>query len=144
MNYDAYVTPYHYFKFSEFLVSDSHPEMAERMTLSDDEMDRIRFWVGMIGDPWRIAHPDSRVTILSGKRSLELNEAVGGVPTSDHVSAMAVDSVASGMTAKQYFCSIADMGLPYRQLILYPKENFVHSSINCPCKAVKHQSIIKA
>lgn len=144
MNYASHVTGSRFFRYKEFLVSRDHPDLAAAMSLSREEMERVAFWCQLIGDPFRIANPDNSVIILNGKRSEAMNNIVGGAKTSDHLYAIAADCHAIGMSAEQFFCALIDLNLPYRQIILYQKENFVHISVNCPCKSVKHQSIIKA
>lgn len=62
--------------------------------------------------------------INSGYRCPELNAAVGGVPTSQHVKGEAADIACSEPhKLAQLAC---DLGLPFDQLILYP--TFVHFS----------------
>lgn len=62
--------------------------------------------------------------INSGYRCPELNQAVGGVATSQHVKGEAADIKADKPRAlAQLAC---DLGLPYDQMILYP--TFVHFS----------------
>lgn len=138
---DKHVTENRFFKFNEWLVSKEHPEIARQMDLTIDESYIIGWWCQQCGDPWRKAHPDNQVIISSGKRVPRLNDLVGGSKTSDHLYCCAVDSSARGMSAREYFLSILDMRLPYRQLILY--ENFVHWSINIPSRSYKHQTLIK-
>ncbi len=140
----THITQNRFFRWKEWVVSRDHPELAAKIVLSEQDRANIRFHVQMCLDPWRLAHPDNKLIILSGKRSDELNAAAGGSTNSDHLFGMAVDIYATDMTAQELYCSIQDQGLPYRQLILYQGKRFVHWSIYAPCKSVKHESIIKA
>lgn len=132
-----------FFSPREFVISKDFPGLAAEIELNSQRNDLIAYWVECCGDPWRLAHPDNSVIIMSGIRSVALNLAINGSTSSDHVYGFAVDSYAVGITAKKYFCSILEMGLPYRQLILYLKKNFVHWSINIPGRKYKHEVIIK-
>lgn len=134
-------TPYKFFKFSEFLVSAEHPDIAAQMKLEQFERERIIYWCQACGDAWRLVHQDNPLIITSGKRIPRLNDAIGGSQDSDHLYCCAVDLHPRGMTAREFFCSILDQQLPYRQLILY--KSFVHWSINIPGRPVKHQTIMK-
>lgn len=62
--------------------------------------------------------------INSGYRCKELNAAVGGVPTSQHVKGEAADVACDNPLALAQLAK--DLGLPYDQCILYP--TFVHFS----------------
>jgi len=134
-----YINDNRYFAWLEFLVSKKYPDLARDVELTPRRQDFIAYWVERCGDPWRLSHPDNAVIITSGIRSEALNLAVKGSIGSDHVYGFAVDSKAVGMKAPQYFCSILEMDLPYRQLILYLKKKFVHWSINVPGCSYKHE-----
>ena len=62
--------------------------------------------------------------INSGYRCKELNELVGGVPTSQHVNGEAADIAADN--PYELACLARNLKLPYDQMILYP--TFVHFS----------------
>lgn len=62
--------------------------------------------------------------VNSGYRCPELNEAVGGVPTSQHVKGEAAD-IATAMPIRMARKAV-EMGLPFDQMGIYP--NFVHFS----------------
>lgn len=143
MSLEIYVTANGFFKWSEFLVSRQHPDLAAQMSLSELERSQIRLWVQMCGDPLRLAHPDNQVIIHSGKRSKELNAAVGGAKSSQHLQATAVDFELLNKTPEYTFCWMMDHYVPYRQLICYPKRGFIHHGWNVPGKSYKRQSIIQ-
>jgi len=131
-----------FFQWSEFIVSKQFPAMAKKIKITQSVMDNISYWVDSCGDAWRFAHSLNPIIINSAIRSDELNNALGGSVKSDHVYGFAIDSYVVGMSAKEYFCSIIDMNLPYRQLILYPDKKFVHWSLNLPGRSYKHQTIV--
>ena len=62
--------------------------------------------------------------VNSGYRFKELNELVGGVPTSQHVKGEAADIAADN--PYKLACLARNLKLPYDQMILYPE--FVHFS----------------
>lgn len=64
------------------------------------------------------------MTVNSGYRCQALNEAVGGVPDSQHVKGEAADIAAACPVKLAQLCY--DLGLPFDQVILYP--TFVHIS----------------
>jgi len=143
MSLEIYVTANGFYKWSEFTVSRQFPEMAALMSLSELERWQIRQWVQMCGDPLRLAHPDNQVIIHSCKRSPELNAAVKGSKSSQHLNASAVDFEMLNKTPEYVFCWMMDHYIPYRQLICYPKHGFIHHGWNVPGKSYKRQSIIK-
>lgn len=66
-------------------------------------------------------------TVNSFYRSQELNSAVGGSKTSDHMSGRAIDFV-PGTNLREAYNKIKNSGLSYDQLIIYPKQGFLHIS----------------
>lgn len=72
------------FAINEFRVSSQFPGLARQIDFSPVEAERIRFACHAILEPLR-AHFGRPVIITSGKRSPELNRAVGGHPRSHHL-----------------------------------------------------------
>ena len=68
------------------------------------------------------------MTITSGVRTKQLNKAMGGVETSDHIKLMAVDFVPSKIKLKTAFDKIKNSNLDFKQLIL-EKNTWIHISI---------------
>lgn len=66
--------------------------------------------------------------INSGYRSPELNKAVGGVPTSQHLKGQAADIRSNYFKPIEIARTIKDLRLPFDQVIVYP--TFVHVSHN--------------
>lgn len=85
--------------------------------------DSIQALVEEVLQPLRTAWGKPLV-VNSGYRCPELNKAVGGVPTSQHVKGEAADVACDDPLALAQLAY--DMDLPYDQMILYP--TFVHFS----------------
>ncbi|MGL5229954.1 MAG: D-Ala-D-Ala carboxypeptidase family metallohydrolase [Cetobacterium sp.] len=62
-------------------------------------------------------------------RNLELNNAVKGSKSSDHMNGRAIDFVPK-MNLREAYNKIKSSGLSYDQLIIYPKQGFLHISFN--------------
>ena len=81
------------------------------------------------------------ISINSGYRCPELNKAVGGVPTSQHVKGEAADLHIEGKAG--YLLEVLeDSGLLFDQAILYRHKNFLHVSLKLEGEQRK-QIIIK-
>ena len=85
--------------------------------------DSIKALVDEVLQPLRTAW-ERPLVINSGYRCPELNKAVGGVATSQHVKGEAADVACDEPLALAQLAY--DMNLPYDQMILYP--TFVHFS----------------
>lgn len=70
------------------------------------------------------------VTITSGFRCKQVNEAVGGVPTSAHALGYAADFTVAGMTARETALEIAASHLVFDQLILEDGRGVCHISFD--------------
>ena len=112
------------FKYSEFTKSDTATRLHLNNAITDWEVrDNIKALVENVLQPLRDAW-GGPIFINSGYRCKELNEAVGGVETSQHVFGCAAD------------CGVADpyalaklllhMNLDFDQAIIYP--SFLHLS----------------
>lgn len=115
------------FTMSEFSVSSDYPHLAKGVPVN--LQGNIRALVENVLQPICDATGWS-CKISSGYRSPELNRAVGGVPTSQHVRAEAGDCV---FTKNKVRIKIIDvlrvakkLNLPFDQMIAYP--TFVHFS----------------
>ena len=64
-----------------------------------NNLKRLCGWLEMLRDEWNIRYGDGDdpIIINSGYRSIEVNKAVGGVPTSNHLTGCAVDIRVLGM-----------------------------------------------
>lgn len=76
----------------------------------------LAFWLQLLRDD--LGEP---VRVSSGFRTAEVNYAVGGSPSSDHMTGLAADIWADSMTPSRLAGRIQALEyLPFDQLILYP------------------------
>ena len=131
------------------MVSSEHPELAKQIWLTPEDMQKIAVHVYTILQPVR-DYFQQPVFITSGKRSLGLNHAVGGAPTSDHLDTMAVDWCVGKKNKKgvdykateDAFLFLKDFSTTsFGQLILYCKvDRMIHTSL----PTVKHHGEVLA
>ena len=114
------------FDWKEFTKSDTASRLHICNEIVDfDVRDNIKALVDFVLQPLRDAW-GGPLFINSGYRCPELNEAVGGVPTSQHVLGCAADV---GCTDPYALAKLAKrMNLGFDQMIVYP--SFVHFSYN--------------
>lgn len=108
-----------YFTTGEFVRSQTAYERGIDNRLPKDLLPNMQALVDNVLDPLREAY-GKPIVITSGYRSEELNKAVGGSKTSEHVKAMAADIVGTPNTRKEnkkLFYLIQELKLPFRQLI---------------------------
>ena len=112
------------FSYSEFEKSDTANRLHINNAITSFEVrDNIKALVENILQPLRDDW-GGPLFINSGYRCLELNKAVGGVPTSQHCVGQACDV---GVTDPYALAKLAKrMKLDYDQMIVYP--SFVHFS----------------
>lgn len=112
------------FNYREFEKSDTAKRLGITNVINTSEVrDSIKALVLDVLQPLRDAWGEP-LQVNSGYRCKKLNEAVGGVDTSQHCKGEAAD-IACSEPAK--LAQLAyDLGLPYDQMILYP--TFVHFS----------------
>lgn len=112
------------FDYKEFEKSDTAKKFGIINVINTSEIrDSIKALVIEVLQPLRDAWSEP-LHVNSGYRCQKLNEAVGGVATSQHCRGEAAD-IACAEPAK--LAQLAyDLGLPYDQMILYP--TFVHFS----------------
>lgn len=113
-----------HFSYSEFTKSDTAKRLHINNAITDwDVRDNIKALVEDVLQPLRDKW-GGPLFINSGYRSKELNEAVGGVETSQHRKGQAADVACTDPYALAKLAK--RMRLPYDQLIVYP--SFVHFS----------------
>jgi hypothetical protein len=78
------------------------------------------------------------MVITSGYRCAELNAAIGGSPTSQHLFCQAIDFIPMGMSAEQAYSLIQNSELEYGQLILEKRGAgyIIHASTG-----IKHENL---
>jgi len=130
-----------HFPFNEFVVSKTHPELAASIQLTDTDKFKI-YVLSNILELIRTKCDNTPILVLSGKRSEELNIAIGGAKNSDHL--FRYNSAAVDFTFKSkpdYYLWNAYLFIhmyfeySYGQLILYfnggdiNKPTFIHLSL---------------
>ena len=112
------------FRWSEFTKSDTAKRLHINNAITDWEVrDNIKALVENVLQPLRDSW-GGPIFINSGYRCKELNEAVGGVPTSQHVLGCAADCGCTDPYAMAKL--VLRMNLPFDQLGVYA--SFVHLS----------------
>lgn len=118
---------------------------------SGQELANAKKLISTILNPMRSAL-GCEIYITCGKRNPKANEIVGGVKSSQHLDASAVDFVMDmhNVTLFNLFKFMVDNKYPYRQIIYSRKRNLVgipvlwiHVSINAPNHPEKHEALIE-
>lgn len=115
------------FTLDEFTRSDKAVELGIINEPGEKELAALRSLVNRTLQPLRdkLGVP---VHVNSGYRCPELNEAVGGVPTSQHQKGEAADLSVDGK-AGDILEALESGNIPFDQAILYRKRNFLHVSL---------------
>lgn len=130
-----------HFKLSEFKVSSERPDLAEKIEITKEIEDNLFKLSNIVLEPIRNLLNEP-ITILSGVRSKELNKAIGGSNTSDHMNGMASDltSIKIRTNEEKVAKDIWNLNInEIRQIIYYPNNGFIHVSINTNNKPYKHE-----
>lgn len=120
------------FSYAEFEKTDVPGMQVKNTITSVDVRDSIKELVDTVIQPLRDAW-GKPLAINSGYRCPEVNQAVGGVPTSQHTKGEAADVCPFGRNGsgnvdaiRQLAQKASELKLPFDQMILYP--TFVHFS----------------
>ena len=105
-----------HFELVEFLVSETAARRGIANEPTPQIIDNLRRLCQLVLEPLRVklARP---VVITSGYRSLALNRAVGGSPTSHHMQGRAADIIVPGMTPLAVCQAVNQLKLPCVQII---------------------------
>ena len=103
------------FTLERFFASESHPEIANAATYQD--IVRGARLANLVLEPLLVLVPDLGVS--SWFRCRSLNDAVGGVVTSEHRTGGGVDVFSGSKTPLELIDIIKEAGLPFDQLIPY-------------------------
>lgn len=130
-----------HFTLEDFLVSSKYPLLAKLLQPTYEEKNNLFLLATFALEPmWETFGP---ITCLSGYRSKELNQKVGGSMSSQHLKGMAADVTTGGQgfTAHDIYMW-ADQVLKWPgELIFYPNNYFVHIAL--PELGVKSNHFIK-
>lgn len=133
------------FRLGEVCVSSDCPDLAAAIVLTDYEVQVAKLLAESLLQPLRDTF--GPINVLSWKRSLELNQAIGGSEQSDHLYASAADIQCWSAPPQRFFDwflghhALTSEQRPYRQVILYSAECFIHASINIPGRPFKHEAL---
>jgi zinc D-Ala-D-Ala carboxypeptidase len=119
------------FYYKEFFVSERFPDLADKCY--DREGNNVVFQLRFKKLCQEVLQPardwlNKPIKIESGYRDKFLNPAVGGVPTSEHMLALAVD-LAGDFDKKEMYEWLKE-NTCYRQLYFNPAKNILHVSVN--------------
>lgn len=119
------------FRTEEFFVSADYPELVDHINRTPLDLIKMFYLSRIFLQP--IRDKFGPVAILSGKRSIQLNDAVGGADNSDHLYesfSAAVDFTTPNSVLLASYDFIKDFRAgSYGQLILYINHNFIHLSL---------------
>lgn len=105
-----------HFELAEFVVSETAARQGIDNQPSDQVIANLSGLCEKILEPLRV-HLARPVIITSGYRSVELNQAIGGSNTSQHMTGKAADIIVPEITPFDLCTLIESMNLPYGQLI---------------------------
>lgn len=127
------------FTLDEFLISQTAERHGIDMTPPPHVIDNLQRLVGSILQPLRdeTGHP---IVISSGYRPEELNDKIGGSPTSAHVYGCASDLRIVGYTPLETCELIREMDLPYDQVI-HEFGRWVHVGIKPIGQEIRRQEL---
>jgi zinc D-Ala-D-Ala carboxypeptidase len=119
-----------YFELDELLITGVHKYITKNMEIGRNDpqvVKKLTVLATTILDPIR-EHFGKPMIINSGYRFPDLNKAVGGSPTSQHMLAEAADTTISEVSLKDYFDFVRKSNLPYGQII-YEFDAWIHISL---------------
>lgn len=116
MTYDDIQISEH-FKLSEFAHTNNKKYQEKNLEYAKEIKNRLETLADFLEEVRKVCGAPLQIT--SGVRCPELNAAVGGVKTSQHLLGQAADIIPRGNgTIQEHFCKIYDSNLIYDQLIL--------------------------
>jgi hypothetical protein len=132
-----------HFTLGELTKSKNHPEIYNIPShVHIENLKRVCGWLEVLRSEWNrlYGEGDDPVIITSGYRSKELNRAVGGVATSNHLTGCAVDiRVAGKEQLLRYACILLDYadhsGQDFDEILLEHGKNgviWLHFAVRPP------------
>lgn len=118
-----------HFSLKEFFVSKEFPEKIDWYLPTETDRLKCYLLAKLYLEPIRATH--GTVTVLSGKRTRELNDAIGGSRNSHHLfdgMAAACDFTCNGLD-KAFDTLSKFPSSSFGQIIFYPGRNFIHISL---------------
>lgn len=128
-----------YFTITELCKSNTAVQKGIDNTPNQQIIDNLKQLVLNILDPLREAYGEP-IIVNSGYRSVELNRAINGAKSSQHVKGQAADITGkSKENNKKLFELIQSLQLPYDQLIDEQNFSWIHVSFSDnPRKQILH------
>ncbi|MBP8975105.1 MAG: peptidase M15A [Bacteroidetes bacterium] len=105
-----------YFTIEEFVTSQTAARLGIDNTPPEQAIENMQELCLHILDPLREALKKP-IIISSGYRSPELNQAIGGSPTSQHCLGLAADIIVPQLHPEEVFNMVVESDLPYDQVI---------------------------
>lgn len=129
-----------YFTLPELLASETalYSKIPNLPTFA--EVENLNTLIVSVLDPVRSVY-GSPIKVTSGYRCTRLNEAVGGVKNSQHLSGLAADLIPVDGDLERLKQTIITTGVPFDQLIEEQsgKTKWIHVSIAPSGKGARHQ-----
>lgn len=124
-----------HFKLSEFLLSDSRPDILNeenvRYFLNDAPRDYLRRLCRMASRLETIRSSYKKpIYLTSGYRCPHVNKMVGGVPKSFHTQAMSCDVVYSSELKRCLNELVKAKKISFGEFLSYPKRGYIHLTFN--------------
>lgn len=117
-----------YFTYEELIYSETALKKRMRNKTTKAVEENLAKLVEIILDPLRERY-GKPIYVNSGYRSKEVNKAIGGVPTSQHLTGCAADITVNSKSGNRDLARlIVDMGLPFGQVIDEKDYAWVHVS----------------
>lgn len=116
------------FTLAELTVSSTAKRLGISNTPDAATLERLKLCAWMMQNVRRILE-DHAIKVTSGWRSKTVNKAVGGSPTSDHMSGWCVDFQCPGFgTPYEIVARLEQSGIAFDQLINEQEKGIVHIS----------------
>lgn len=119
-----------YFTMDEMMRSDTAARKGINNKCTKEDAERLKKLIENVLDPLREAY-GKPIKVNSGYRCPELNKAVGGSKTSDHMIGCAADIVGTPNTKaenKRLFYLAQSIGIEWKQLIDEKNLSWIHVS----------------
>lgn len=132
-----------YFQWSEFEASGVAEKYGLPNTIGPDAAWAITRWCAMVGDRLR-RHIGRPIRITSGFRSAQVNERVGGSPTSQHTTGEAADIKVRGLDAFGAFDTLLNVTSDYDQVIVYHPQRGGHLHVSVRVAKAPRRQVLYA
>lgn len=129
------------FTLGEFVVSDTYPEIAQQIVLTEPEIQKCYLLALLVLQPVRDRFGPQKIT--SGVRNKRLNDLVHGVSDSQHVFCEAIDFMPLEATAHSVYLFIANELRWPGEVIYYEAEGKNRLHVALPRLGITSNHFIK-